>query len=153
MAFDWTVYQGNLTWLRERTIYMTVAGSRAYGTNLPTSDTDWRGVCIAPANYYHGFLDGFDQMVQKKPFEDMQVFGLRKFLALACEVNPNVIELLYTDPQHHAITTPAWEKIVAVRDAFLSKRARYRFSRYAFTQLKRIELHYRWLKNPPSRAP
>src|SRR5271170_2373841 len=92
MAFDWSIYTGNLTWLPERTIYMTVHGSRAYGTNLPTSDTDIRGVCIAPKEFYLGFLSDFEQAVQEPPLDDLTVYDIRKFLSLAVESNPNVIE-------------------------------------------------------------
>ncbi len=153
MAFDWSLYKGDKEWLRNRTIYVTVHGSRAYGTNLPSSDWDYRGVCIAPRSVYLGFCDEFEQEVQEPPEPDLTVFEIRKFLTLASECNPNVIELLFTDPKDHVIVTPAWEKIVAVRDSFLTKRARYRFSKYALGQLKRINLHYRWLKNPPLAAP
>jgi len=153
MTFDWSIYKGDAKWLPERTIYMTVHGSRAYGTNLPSSDTDWRGVCIAPKQYYLGFMGEFEQEVQEPPLDDLTVYDLRKFLSLAVEVNPNVIELLYTDPKHHVITSPAWQRIQAVRDTFLSKQARFRFSKYALSQLKRIETHYRWLKNPPLGPP
>ena len=46
-----------------------------------------------------------------------------------------------------------WERLVEVRDSFLSKRAKHTFSGYALSQLKRINTHYRWLKNPPPAAP
>ncbi len=153
MPFDWNTYTGPLPWLRERTIYLTVHGSRAYGTNLPTSDTDVRGVCIAPKQYYLGFTEAFEQEEQKPPLPDFTVFDIRKFLTLASECNPNVIELLYTDPSDHLLVTPAWDRVVAVRDMFLTKRARFRFSKYALSQLQRINLHYRWLKKPPLGPP
>jgi len=41
-GFDWKLYNGNLTWLPERTIFMARHGSKAYGTSLPTSDEDFR---------------------------------------------------------------------------------------------------------------
>lgn len=151
MAFDWKQYTGNLKWLPERTIYLTRHGSHAYGTSLPTSDLDIRGICIAPREYYHGFSLVFEQAVQKEP--DLAIFELRKFLTLACDVNPNVIELLYTDPSDHLFVTPAMEKLLENRSAFLSRRVKHTFSGYALSQLKRINLHYRWLKNPPTGEP
>ncbi len=57
------------------------------------------------------------------------------------------------DPSDRLLVTPAWERVLAVRDSFLSKRAKYTFSEYALSQLKRINLHYRWLKNPPAGPP
>lgn len=151
MAFDWNVYTGNLGWLPGRTLYLTRHGSHSYGTSLPTSDLDIRGVCIAPKETYLGFGQGFEQATQKEP--DLVVFELRKFLGLACECNPNVLELLYTDPSDHLLVTPAWERLVEHRDAFLSKKAQHTFSGYALAQLKRINIHYAWLKNPILHAP
>ena len=151
MSFDWKFYNGPITWLPERTIYVTRHGSHAYGTSLPTSDLDIRGVCIAPQEYYMGFAHVFDQAVQKEP--DLTIFEIRKFLKLACDVNPNVIELLYTDPSDHLYVDPAWQPIIDCRDSFLSQRAKYTFSGDALSQLKRINTHYRWLKNPPKAAP
>jgi uncharacterized protein len=151
MSFDWSAYRGNLEWLPERTIYVTRHGSHSYGTNIEGSDLDIRGVCIAPKEYYHGFVNTFHQAVQTEP--DLTIFELRKFLDLACNVNPNVIELLYTDPSDHLVVSRTWERLVEVRDSFLSKRAKHTFSGYALSQLKRINTHYRWLKNPPPEAP
>jgi hypothetical protein len=95
---------------------------------LPTSDTDFRGVFIAPKSYYHGFVQGVHQVVQTSPAPDLTVFEIRKFFNLAYNVNPNVIELLFTDPSDHLIAGPAWEKILSHRDAFLSRRAKHTFS-------------------------
>lgn len=151
MSFDWTIYTGNLKWLSERTIYVTRHGSHAYGTSLPTSDLDLRGICIAPREYYLGFAQVFEQAQQSNP--DLTIFELRKFMKLAADCNPNVLELLYTDEEDHLVTSPAFDQLRSVRDRFLSRRAKHTFSGYAVSQLKRINIHYRWLKNPPKAAP
>ena len=44
-------------------------------------------------------------------------------------------------------------EIVSNREAFLSKKARYTFSGYAYSQLNRIKRHRQWLLNPPKAAP
>ena len=151
MTFDWTCYKGNLDWLPERTIYLTRHGSHAYGTSLPTSDLDIRGLAIAPKPYYLGFLQVFEQAEQKDP--DLQIFELKKFLRLACDANPNVLELLYTEPEDHLLVRPLMERLLAHRDLFLSRKAKHTFSGYAISQLKRINVHHRWLKNPPKAPP
>lgn len=151
MAFSWDFYTGNLRWLPERTFYVTRHGSHAYGTSLPTSDLDLRGVCIAPKEYYLGFGQVFEQAEQKEP--DLVVFELRKFMKLAADANPNVLELLHTDESDHVVTSPIFQKLAEHRHLFLSRKAKHTFSGYAVSQLKRINTHYRWLKTPPQGAP
>jgi predicted nucleotidyltransferase len=150
--FDWTLYTGNLKWLPSCTIYLTKHGSQAYGTALPTSDTDIRGVAIAPKEYYLGVTQVFKQAEQKEP--DLTIFELRKFLAMASECNPNVLELLHTDPEDHLeLADPLGGVLLGMRDWFLTTRVRHTFSGYATQQLRRINTHYRWLKNPPTAKP
>ena len=149
--FDWTFYTGNLTWLPKRAFYVTRHGSHAYGTNLPTSDMDLRGIFIAPKEYYLGFQNVIEQVEQKEP--DFVAFELRKFMRLAADANPNVLELLYTDESDHLVTSPAFQILQERRDLFLSRKAKHTFAGYAASQLKRINTHYRWLKNPPQAPP
>lgn len=150
-VFDWTQYRGNLDWLPERTIYVTRHGSHAYGTSLPTSDLDLRGICVAPREYYLGFLKTVEQADQHEP--DLSIFELRKFMKLASEANPNVLELLFTDESDRLLTTPTMDRLFAAREMFLSTKAKHTFSGYAVSQLKRINIHQRWLKNPPAAPP
>jgi len=140
--------------VEQNTIFLTVAGSRAYGTNTPTSDYDYRGVCIIPDKslYFGTGMNKFSQM--DKGFEDDKViYDIRKFMALAMENNPNIMELMFTDERHHIINTDWFKRIIEHRDKFLSKNVKYRFSGYAFAQLKRIKRHRGYLINPPKKKP
>src|SRR5271157_537437 len=149
--FDWNLYTGGLKWMKERTIYITIHGSWAYGTNIETSDIDYRGIVIPPKEYFFGINDSFENSVQKDP--DLSVFDIRKFFILAIENNPNVLELLFTEPEHHLIVTPAFEKIYNNRELFLSKKAKYSLSGYAYSQFKRIKLHRNYLLHPLKAPP
>lgn len=144
-------YTGNLPWLSERTIYFARHGSHAYGTSTPESDEDFRGIAVAPAIYYLGALHRFEQATQKEP--DLTVFDVKKFIALAAQCNPNIIELLFVDDSDVLKCTAAGEMLREARDLFVTKRARHTFSGYAASQLKRIRAHFRWLKNPPAEKP
>ena len=42
----------NLTWLKNNTIFLTVVGSQSYGLNTKDSDTDYKGLCIPPKEYF-----------------------------------------------------------------------------------------------------
>lgn len=151
MTYD-LPYNGELSWAKSRTIYATVYGSRAYGTSLPTSDTDIRGIMIAPKEYYLGYNKVCEQAEQKKD-PDMVIFELRKFMKLSTDANPNALELLFTDPEDHLIRSPLCEPLFENRDLFLSKRLKHTLSGYAMSQLKRINLHWRFINNPIKEQP
>lgn len=88
----------------------------------------------------------------KNPGHDEELQELRKFLKLAADCNPNIIEFLYVD-RLVSHTTDIWRKIQSCRDMFLSKKARFTFSGYAIAQLKRIKTHRGYLLSPPEKKP
>jgi predicted nucleotidyltransferase len=142
----------SLPWLRDNTVFLAISGSQAYGTSRPESDKDYRGVAIAPMEYQIGFQHKFEQA--DSGFEgDACVYEIIKFMKLAVECNPNVIELLFMDPADIIYAAPAFQTILDQRQMFLSRQARWRFGRYAAAQLRRIETHRRWLQNPPTKEP
>lgn len=152
-VFNWDLYNGGLHWLKDRTIYVTEHGSHAYGTNGPTSDYDYKGIAIAPPRYYLGFVDRFEQADKGWEGIDCSVFEIKKFFQLAADNNPNIIELLFCDPQNWVHVTDLWLEIHGARELFLSRNVKARFSGYAMSQLKRIHTHRRWLLNPPTHQP
>lgn len=141
-------------------------GSQAYGMATPESDSDLGGVIIPPKKYFLGFCNNFaqtdsiDSVVEKykdKIFTDNGVegtlWGILKFIKLASDCNPNMIELLYLDESSYIFRSPEFERLQEVRDLFLSKKARFTFSGYAFSQIKRIKTHKKWLLDPPTKRP
>lgn len=136
----------------EEIIFSTITGSVSYGTNIEGSDEDIRGVGIKKdKSYYFGFLKHFEQ--QEDATKDEVIYDLRKFFNLAADCNPNIIEILFTDERFHKTKTKIWEQILEHRDKFLSKNVRFRFSGYAYSQLKRIKTHRSYLLNPPVKKP
>ena len=144
-------YTGNLTWLPARTILLTRHGSHAYGLNTPESDLDIKGVAIPPAEYLHGFERRFEQAESKDP--DLVIYDVRKFISLAAQCNPGIIEILWSDDEDLLALSPLGQKLREHRVGFLSLKAKHTFSGYAMSQLHRINIHYKWLKNPPSAPP
>jgi predicted nucleotidyltransferase len=135
----------------ERNLILRVlSGSRAHGLARAGSDEDTRGVCIPPKEYLLG-LRTFEQ--HESETHDHVVFALAKFVRLALEANPNIIETLYTAPQHVLFVNSYGEQLLAARHLFLSRRVGERFGRYAIDQLRRMEHHHRWLVNPPECQP
>jgi predicted nucleotidyltransferase len=157
MAFEWKISQGGVQWVKARTFYLTRHGSHAYGTSLPTSDLDIRGICVAPKEYYFGYDLRFEQtaspVIDQDDAPDFLIFEIRKFFKLAAVCNPNALEIIFTDPEDHLLVTPMAEKLFASRNLFLTRLAQRTFAGYAASQLHRIEGHYRWLKNPPKGPP
>ena len=132
-------------WMPHSIIFEGVLGSRAYGLHHEGSDYDYRGVCIAPKEYYLG-LNNFEQQESKDP--DRTVFDIRKFFKLALECNPNIVEYMFLEDENIITTGDRWEEIVNNRGMFLTKRAKHRYLGYAFSQLKRVKSHKHWLLNP-----
>ena len=137
------------SWIEENTIFKYRAGSHSYGLNTPESDIDIRGVCIPPVDYWMG-VHNFEQYNVMEP-DDIVIYGLRKFFDLASNSNPNIIEFLYADFDDYIKDTPIWERIVQSRHLFLSKKAKFTFSGYAISQLKRIQTHRKWLMDIPKK--
>jgi predicted nucleotidyltransferase len=152
--------------LKERTVFLTLSGSRAYGTSKSDSDYDYRGIAIPPMDSYIGVMNKFEHAVDDKTKHvwknykgivedesDMQVYELTKFIRLAAQCNPSIIEVLFTDPSTHVICHPIMNNILEKKDLFLSKQAKARFCGYAISQLQRIKRHKRWLDCPVTHKP
>ena len=139
-------------WLSDRTIFLARAGSQSYGTATPSSDLDVRGIAIPPKNIVLGMHETFEQS-QKTGDPDIVIYDLRKFMALAANCNPNIIEILFTDEENVIKETPFSSSLRMNRNLFLTKKARHTFFGYALSQLKRIKTHRNWLLNPPKYKP
>jgi uncharacterized protein len=116
-------------------IYRCVAGSRAYGLDNDESDTDRRGIYLAPAELEWSLFDAPEQ------FEDNEAqscyWELRKFLIMALKANPNILECLYS-PIVEKVTLLG-EELLAFRQGFLSQMIFQTFNGYAMSQFKKIE--------------
>ncbi|MGF1656860.1 MAG: DNA polymerase beta superfamily protein [Verrucomicrobiales bacterium] len=121
--------------LENYVIYRCVIGSRAYGLDTETSDTDLRGVYIAPAEMHWSLYGAPEQ------FEDNAgqwcLWELQKFVLMALKANPNILECLYS-PLVEKVSTLG-EGLLNIRKAFLSQMIFQTFSGYAMSQFKKIE--------------
>lgn len=135
-------------------IYKCYAGSRSYGTNITeedakkiaelkggdwkeyASDVDIRGIFIPHPKYLYGTnaIDEFRCPID----EDTVYFSLQKFITLAIECNPNVVEQLFVRDEDILFMNEYGKELRDMRHLFLSKNAYARFASYAHSQLKRM---------------
>ena len=143
----------HMSWMEQGTVLLVRHGSHAYGTNTPASDEDFKGVAIPPQEYFLGAIKRFEQAELRAPDPDAVIYDIRKFFVLAADCNPNIIEVLHTDPSDHFIVDPIGQIILDHKDAFLSKKIKHTFLGYSVSQLKRIKTHKKWIMNPPITPP
>jgi predicted nucleotidyltransferase len=146
--------------IEQRTILIALTGSRGYGLSTATSDYDYRGIFIATKPYYLG-LSQIEQVdkdwdtTPSKTFpylaKDTCIYELRKFLKLAIDNNPNILELFWFKDYVHL--TEVGNILQQHRQLFLSKRIKQTYSGYGYAQIKKLESHRRWLLNPPQHQP
>lgn len=142
--------------LENNTILLLRHGSHAYGLNTENSDIDYRAIFIAPKKYYFGMdklehfktTDNIDGIIVEK-----EGFEIRKFLYLAKNCNPNILELLYIDDENLIKTTKYGDLIRENRSKFLNKKIRYSFGGMAKHHLNRIREHRDYILNPPKPPP
>lgn len=121
--------------LRDRIIYACVTGSRAYGLASDDSDTDRRGIYLAPADALWS-LYGVPEQLESKETEECY-WELRKFLTLALKANPNVLECLYTPLVE--TQAPLAADLLAMRSCFLSQLIYQTYNGYVMSQFKKLE--------------
>jgi len=116
-------------------IFKGIVGSQAYGTNIPTSDIDIKGVYIQELKDVVGF--GYKEQINIS--KDESYYEVKRFLELAMTGNPTVLELMFL-PQHCVLEeTEEWKEIKQHARMFLTKKLKYSFSGYALEQIKKAK--------------
>jgi len=152
-------------------IILTLAGSHSYGMNTAESDVDVRGICVAPFDIRISSFHRFEQYQGEWPTdlemnmsfndnrykevcyinnqwqrpEDLVIYDIAKAIKLIGECNPNMLELLFCDRNDYLLIGQMGEKLLEVRDKFLTLKAKHTYTGYAMSQLKKIERHRAYL--------
>jgi len=113
-------------------IFETIMGSKAYGLNTATSDTDIRGVYILPKALFYS-LDYVPQVSNET--NDIVYYELRRFVELLSKNNPNIIEMLNVPEACILYRHEIMSRFKA--DMFLSKLCEKTFANYAYSQIKK----------------
>ncbi|MGV3604944.1 MAG: DNA polymerase beta superfamily protein [Planctomycetaceae bacterium] len=118
---------------RNRLILKCVIGSRAYGLDDATSDTDYRGIYLPKASE-HWSLQGVPSQWEDQATQE-HYWEIQRFIELALKANPNVLECLYT-PQIELLS-PLGGELLKIRHIFLSRLVYQTFNGYVVSQFKK----------------
>ena len=117
-------------------LYLVIRGSHAYGTNIPTSDTDYSGVFVQNLDSILG-MSYVEQINDDK--NDIVIYELRRFLELLAKNNPTVLELLNTPEDCVVYKHPLFDKILQNKDNLLTKICANSFGGYAKEQISKAK--------------
>ena len=117
-------------------ILKSVAGSNLYGLSTPSSDLDIRGIYLEPIEDVLN-ISGRQNNELSDEKQDEKYYSLGKFLKLASECNPNIVELLYLPDDAILYKSPIYDELVSHREWFISKRALHTFNGYAYSQIQK----------------
>jgi hypothetical protein len=123
--------------------FEAITGSRAYGTDLPTSDHDVRGVFILSKKQFYGLTD-LHQVSDER--NDKVYYELRRFFDLLAKNNPNMLELLAMPKDCILQSHPLFDMIKP--ELFLSKLCKQTFAGYAMTQVHKAKGLNKKIVNP-----
>jgi len=125
-------------------------GSHLYGTNTLTSDEDYSGVFIPSEDYVFGLLtvNEVDESVVSKLATnknspdaiDKKFYELRRFLKLAMDNNPNVIEQVFVNSENIISIDKYGQLILDNALLFPYKGLTPKFLGYASGQKKRMQV-------------
>lgn len=121
-------------------------GSIAHGMYVPASsptgvdDQDVMAVCVPPPAYYLGLTEyGSRGTVEvKQGAWDIVIYEIRKMITMLLGGNPNVLSLLWVDPQHHLTVTAPGTLLIRSRTLFVGRHVYHSFAGYAESQLRRM---------------
>jgi predicted nucleotidyltransferase len=121
-------------------------GSIAHGMYLANSnpasidDKDIMAVCVPPIEYYFGLAQYGSRGTKevKKNEWDIVIYEARKFIKLLAVGNPNVLSLLWLEPEHHIYKDKAGQFLLDNKEVFVGKHVYKSFVGYAESQLHKM---------------
>jgi len=120
----------------EHIILEGVTGSVAYGLNTKDSDEDIKGVYLLHTNDVLKLGFNPDRTTKDHVDPDWVYHELQKFMKLAVQANPTILELLFLD--EYRILDEHGKMLVKNREAFLSNTVYHSYGGYALSQARKL---------------
>lgn len=113
-----------------------VTGSRAYGLDTATSDTDIKGIYLLPT--VEVLSRGFNSEKNTKDHVDPDwvYHEVQKFISLAVQCNPTILELMFLDD--YTKLNEWGQLLIDNRSLFLSNRIYKSYGGYALSQARKL---------------
>lgn len=124
-------------------LFEVVSGSKSFGLDTPTSDTDIKGVFYLPKEKFYG-LEYIPQINNET--NDEVYYEIGRFVELLLKNNPNILEILATPEECILYKHPIMEQLRL--EDFLSKLCKDTFAGYAITQIKKARGLKKKIVNP-----
>lgn len=132
-------------YLNDRSIVVAYRGSIAHGMYQPNElnsidDKDVMAVCVPNLTHYFGLREfGSHGTVEVKKDEwDIVAYEARKFIRLLAQGNPNVMSILWLEPQFYLKVSRAFGLLLEHRELFVGRHVYKSFSGYAHGQEHRM---------------
>lgn len=124
-------------------LFEVISGSRSFGLETATSDTDIKGVFYLPKAQFYG-LEYIPQISNES--NDIVYYELGRFVELLLKNNPNILEVLASAPECILYQHPIMQQLTL--DLFLSKQTKQTFAHYAISQIKKAKGLNKKINNP-----
>jgi len=122
-----------------------ISGSFLYGTAIPgVSDKDFVGIFMPNEEHILGFkkceevdfsiVSKNEQGKNTKEALDRKLYEFRKFIKLAIENNPNIIEILFCNKESRVFINDIGWELIGMNTLFPYKGCKDKFLGYAFSQ-------------------
>lgn len=119
--------------IKEKLIYKCIVGSQAYGTAIPTSDIDHKGIYVQSNDDILSFR--YNEQIEVG--KDECFYEVRRFLQLAQSANPTILEMFFMPNDFVVQSSPQFELIRKYKERFLTKKCCNSFGGYAVAQIKK----------------
>jgi len=126
-------------------ILSVLAGSHLYGLNVPESDEDVRGIFNLPMKEF--LKTGAPKQIADDTNDEVH-YEIKRFLDLAAQANPNILEILFAPKDKILLKHPSIDALLNERNQFLTKACKASLGGYAVAQIRKARGQKKLIVNP-----